>query len=174
MDAPGEKLRKAATPMAASSTAGARYNSQIDASLHFFVIDHHRRKILHFNVTAHPTAEWVCHQLREAFPIPGTYQYAILDRDAKFSAEVLSLLRSSGIEPVRTAIRSPWQNGRAERCGWKLPEGMLRPCHRDRRSARPADRPRIHSLLSMTGLILDSARTRLSKGRLRRSGTLRN
>jgi len=34
----------------------------------FFVIDHNRRRILHFNVTAHPTAEWVCQQLREVFP----------------------------------------------------------------------------------------------------------
>jgi transposase InsO family protein len=81
----------------------------------FFVIDHHRRKILHFNVTAHPTAEWVCRQLRKAFPIPSPYQYAILDHDAKFSAEISSLLRSSGIKPVQTAIRSPWQNGIAER-----------------------------------------------------------
>ena len=34
----------------------------------FFVIEHGRRKILHFNVTRHPTAEWVVQQLREAFP----------------------------------------------------------------------------------------------------------
>ena len=81
----------------------------------FFVIDHHRRRILHFNVTAHPTAVWVCQQLREAFPDAGPYRHAILDRDTKFSAEVLDLLKSSGIEPVRTSIRSPWQNGTAER-----------------------------------------------------------
>ena len=81
----------------------------------FFVVDHHRRKILHFNVTAHPTAEWVCQQLREAFPDASPYKYAILDRDAKFSAEVLELLKSSGIEPKHTSIRSPWQNGTAER-----------------------------------------------------------
>src|ERR1017187_11033048 len=55
----------------------------------FFVIEHGRRKILHFNVTAHPTAEWVCQQLREAFPEAGLYRYAILDPDSKFSAEVL-------------------------------------------------------------------------------------
>ena len=33
----------------------------------FFVIEHGRRRILHFNVTRHPTAEWVVQQLREAF-----------------------------------------------------------------------------------------------------------
>jgi len=81
----------------------------------FFVIDHRRRRILHFNVTAHPTAEWVCQQLREAFPNDGTFKYAILDRDSKFGTEVLELLKSSAIDPVRTSIRSPWQNGVAER-----------------------------------------------------------
>ena len=81
----------------------------------FFVIDHDRRKILHFNVTAHPTAEWVCQQLREAFPDASPFKYAILDRDTKFSAEFLDLLRASGIEPKHTSIRSPWQNGTAER-----------------------------------------------------------
>jgi transposase InsO family protein len=81
----------------------------------FFVIDHRRRRILHFNVTAHPTAEWVCQQLRDAFPNDGTFKYAILDRDSKFSTEVLTLLKSSAIYPVRTSIRSPWQNGVAER-----------------------------------------------------------
>ncbi len=81
----------------------------------FFVIDHRRRRILHFNVTAHPTAEWVCQQLREAFPNDGAFKYAILDRDSKFSTEVLELLKSSAVDPVRTSIRSPWQNGVAER-----------------------------------------------------------
>ena len=36
----------------------------------FFVIEHHRRRILHFNATAHPTSEWIVQQLREAFPLP--------------------------------------------------------------------------------------------------------
>jgi putative transposase len=81
----------------------------------FFVIDHHRRRILHFNVTAHPTASWVCQQLREAFPNPTGDRYLILDRDSKFSTQVLELVESSGMKPKRTSIRSPWQNGVAER-----------------------------------------------------------
>jgi putative transposase len=81
----------------------------------FFVIEHHRRKILHFNVTAHPRADWICQQLREAFPIPSSYKYVIMDRDAKFSGDVLAFLKSSGIQPVCTSFRSPWQNGTAER-----------------------------------------------------------
>jgi len=81
----------------------------------FFVIEHGRRKILHFNVTRHPTAEWVVHQLREAFPQAGPYRYVILDRDAKFDAEVVAFLQGTGLKPKRTSIRSPWQNGIAER-----------------------------------------------------------
>lgn len=81
----------------------------------FFVIDHGRRRILHFNVTAHPMAEWVVHRLREAFPDSAQHRYMILDRDRKFSEEVVSFLRSAGIQAMRTSVRSPWQNGTAER-----------------------------------------------------------
>jgi hypothetical protein len=49
----------------------------------FFVIEHDRRRILHFHATAHPTSDWIMQQLREAFPLPCPYRYAILDRDAK-------------------------------------------------------------------------------------------
>jgi hypothetical protein len=34
----------------------------------FFVISHERRRILHFNVTCHPTSTWIVQQLREACP----------------------------------------------------------------------------------------------------------
>jgi transposase InsO family protein len=81
----------------------------------FFVTEHDRRKILHFNVTRHPNAEWVVQQLREAFPEPGRYRYVILDRDAKFGSSVLQFLEATGLEAKRTSIRSPWQNGIAER-----------------------------------------------------------
>jgi len=54
-------------------------------------------------------------QLREAFPEPCPYRYAVLDRDAKFSKDVADLLVSSEIKPKRTSFRSPWQNGIAER-----------------------------------------------------------
>jgi putative transposase len=56
----------------------------------FFIIEHGRRKILHFNLTRHPTAGWVVQQLREAFPGAGPYCYVIMDRDAKFDGEVVT------------------------------------------------------------------------------------
>jgi transposase InsO family protein len=81
----------------------------------FFVIAHERRKILHFNVTCHLTADWVVQQLREAFPEAGPYRYVILDRDSKFDADVIAFLKATGLKPKRTSIQSPWQNGIAER-----------------------------------------------------------
>jgi len=81
----------------------------------FFVIEHERRKILHCNVTPHPTAEWIVQQLREAFPEPCRYRYVILDRDRKFDGEVLAFLTTAGLKARRTSVRSPWQNGLAER-----------------------------------------------------------
>jgi hypothetical protein len=57
---------------------------------YFFVIEDGRRRILHFNVIRHPTAEWVVQKLREAFSEAGPYRYVILDRDSKFDAEVIT------------------------------------------------------------------------------------
>ena len=81
----------------------------------FFVIEHARRKILHCNVTRHPTAEWVVQQLREAFPEAGPYRYVIFDRDSKFDGDVIAFLEATGLQPRQTSIQSPWQNGIAER-----------------------------------------------------------
>jgi putative transposase len=81
----------------------------------WFALDHGRRRVLHFNVTAHPSARWVVQQLRDAFPDTPTHRYLILDNDAIFSAEVAGSIARFGIHPRRTAFRSPWQNGTAER-----------------------------------------------------------
>jgi transposase InsO family protein len=81
----------------------------------FFIIDHDRRKVLHFNVTAHPTAQWVAGQLREAFKDSHALQGMIFDRDSIFSSLVRETLRGLGIAERRTSFRSPWQNGIAER-----------------------------------------------------------
>ena len=82
----------------------------------FFVIEHGRRKILHFNVTPHPTAEWVVQQLREAFPEVAPYRYVILDRDSKFDAEVITFLKATGLTPKRTSVQAPWQKDYASYC----------------------------------------------------------
>ena len=81
----------------------------------FFVISHDRRRILHFNVSKHPTSEWVSQQLRDAFPDDTTPKYLIFDRGSQFNKEVVDTIRSFGITPKRTSFHSPWQNGVAER-----------------------------------------------------------
>jgi putative transposase len=70
----------------------------------FLVIEHERRKILHCNVTSHPTAEWIVQQLREAFPEPCPYRYVIFDRDRKFDGEVMAFLQAAGLETKRTSV----------------------------------------------------------------------
>ncbi len=81
----------------------------------FFVIEHGRRRILHLNVTKHPTGPWIVQQLREAFLEFCPYRYAILDRDGKFGQEVTDFLAASGMKPIRITPACPWQNGVAER-----------------------------------------------------------
>jgi transposase InsO family protein len=81
----------------------------------FFVITHDRRRILQFNVTRHPTSAWVSQQLRETFPYDSAPRHLIFDRGANFNDEVVGTIKSFGIQPKRTCLRSPWQNGIAER-----------------------------------------------------------
>ncbi len=81
----------------------------------FFIIGHDRRRILYFHVTRHPTSLWVVQQLREAFPYETGPRFLIFDRDAKYGTEVPAAIRSMKIKCVRTSLRSPWQNGVAER-----------------------------------------------------------
>ena len=78
------------------------------------ILAHDRRRIVHVAVTAHPTAAWTAQQLREAFPEDAVPRYLVHDRDHAFAA-VATTARGMGIEEIRTAPRSPWQNAYAER-----------------------------------------------------------
>jgi putative transposase len=81
----------------------------------FFLISHDRRRIVHFNVTCHPTSSWIVQQLREAFPYQSAPKFMIFDHDAKYGLDVPAAIRAMKIICTRTSIRSPWQNGVAER-----------------------------------------------------------
>jgi transposase InsO family protein len=81
----------------------------------FFVISHDRRRILHCNVTKHPSSAWISHQLREAFPYDSGPRYLIFDHGPNFNEGVVHTVKSFGILPKRTSLHSPWQNGVAER-----------------------------------------------------------
>jgi putative transposase len=81
----------------------------------FLVLAHDRRRILHFNVTAHPTAEWTGQQLREAFPFDQLPRYLLRDRDAIFGDDFREQVRDMGIREVLSSPRSPWQRAYVER-----------------------------------------------------------
>ena len=82
----------------------------------FIIVDHARRRIRKFGVTAHPTAEWTIQQIRDATPFGKQPRYLLHDNDSIFTAENLQgFLSKSGIKSVRTAFHSPWQNGICER-----------------------------------------------------------
>jgi len=81
----------------------------------FFIISHDRRRILHCNVTRHPTSSWIVQQLREAFPYEPAVKFLLFDHDAKYGVEVPVAIRSMDITAVRTMVGCPWQNGVAER-----------------------------------------------------------
>ena len=73
----------------------------------FLVMAHDRRRILHCNVTAHPTAEWTGQQLREAFPFDQPPRYLLRDRDAIFGDAFRGQVRDMGIQEVLCTPRSP-------------------------------------------------------------------
>jgi transposase InsO family protein len=81
----------------------------------FLVLSHDRRKIRHFNVTAHPTAMWTARQLVEACDTVKTPKYLIRDRDGIYGHRFQRQVEALGIEEVLTAVGSPWQNAYAER-----------------------------------------------------------
>src|SRR5215470_2745650 len=81
----------------------------------FLVLAHDRRRILHFNVTAHPTAEWTGQQLREAFPFDQLPRYLLRDRDAIFGDDFRRLVTDMAIQEVLSTPRSPWQRAYVER-----------------------------------------------------------
>ncbi|HLH08005.1 MAG TPA: integrase core domain-containing protein [Terriglobales bacterium] len=81
----------------------------------FLVIEHQRRRVLHFGVTEHPTAEWSSQQVIEAFSDRDAKRYLIRDRDSIYGQEFRNRVQSLGLNEVISAPRSPWQNAYVER-----------------------------------------------------------
>lgn len=79
------------------------------------ILNNDRRRILHFNVTDHPTAAWTAQQLVEACGINEKPKYLIRVRVAIYGKTFSRRAQTLGIEEVLTAYRSPWQNPYAER-----------------------------------------------------------
>ncbi len=81
----------------------------------FFFIEHGRRRLLHVNVTAHPTANWVWCQLIQATPWGEQPRFLLRDRDASFGRAFVARARAIGIETVLSPFRCPQANAIAER-----------------------------------------------------------
>jgi putative transposase len=81
----------------------------------FFLISHDRRKVLHFNVTDSPSAEWTAQQVVNAFPYDSVPCFLLRDRDRIYGSKFRNRVKAMGIEEVITARKSPWQNPYAER-----------------------------------------------------------
>jgi putative transposase len=81
----------------------------------FVVLRHDRRQVVHFNVTAHPTALWTAQQIIEAFPEESAPRFLVRDRDQIYGSLFRLRVAAMGIEEVITAAQSPWQNPYAER-----------------------------------------------------------
>jgi len=79
------------------------------------ILDHGRRRLVHYAATAHPTSEWVARQIVEGFPWDQTPAYLVRDRDAVYGSVVKRRLRGLGIRDRPIAPASPWQNAYVER-----------------------------------------------------------
>jgi transposase InsO family protein len=81
----------------------------------FLVLSHDRRRVVHWNVTSHPSAQWTAQQIVEAFLEHTAPEHMVRDRDGIYGEQFRRRVKTMGIEEVLTAPRSPWQNPYAER-----------------------------------------------------------
>jgi transposase InsO family protein len=79
------------------------------------ILAHERRRVVHFNITEHPTAQWTAQQVVEAFSWQTAPRYLLRDRDRIYGASFRQRVRHMGIEEVLIAPKSPWQNPCVER-----------------------------------------------------------
>jgi transposase InsO family protein len=86
----------------------------------FVIMELGTRRILHHNVTAHPTAEWTLQQFREALPGDHPYRFVIHDRDSIFSKRLDNAVMDLGVRVLRTPVRAPTANSICERFGGTL------------------------------------------------------
>ncbi|MFI5398955.1 MAG: integrase core domain-containing protein [Candidatus Binatia bacterium] len=79
------------------------------------ILAHDRRRVQHFNITAHPTAEWTAQQVVEAFPWETAPRYLLRDRDSVYGVAFRQRVAGVGIAEVLSAPRRPWQSPYVER-----------------------------------------------------------
>jgi len=118
----------------------------------FVVIEHGARRLLHLNITSHPTAPWTLQQLREALGSEARYRYLIHDRDSIFAKNLDESIERLGLNVLKSPLRSPKANAICERAigtirreclDWLIPmsEGHLRAILKDWRAHYNGSRP---------------------------------
>jgi putative transposase len=80
------------------------------------VLAHHRRRVVHFHVTEHPTAVWSAQQIVAAFPDDSAPSYPLRDRDQVYGQQFRHRVKGMRIAEVLTAPHSPWQKAQASYC----------------------------------------------------------
>jgi len=91
----------------------------------FILLAHERRRIVHFNITEHPTAQWTAQQIVDTFPWNTAPRYLLRDRDSIYGSLFQDRVDHMGIEEVKIAPRSPWQNPYCERLIGSIRRDML-------------------------------------------------
>ena len=86
----------------------------------FVILELESRRILHYNVTAHPTAEWTLQQFRETLAEDHPYRFVIHDRDSIFSQDLDNSVTDLGVCVLRMPVRAPTANSICERFGGTL------------------------------------------------------
>jgi transposase InsO family protein len=81
----------------------------------FVVLEVESRRIIYWNLTDKPTAEWSRQQLRMATPGDPGHRFLIHDRDSIFSEEIDEMLTSTGLTVLKTPVRVPQANAHCER-----------------------------------------------------------
>ena len=81
----------------------------------FVIIARDRRRIMHLNVTAHPTAAWVWRQVIRATPWGTTPRFLLRDRDRSHGRDFALRAAKIGIKAIQTPVRAPKANAVVER-----------------------------------------------------------
>ena len=79
------------------------------------MIEHGARRLLHLNVTSHPTADWTLQQLRDALGYQARYRYLLHDRDSIFAKSLDESIERLGLKVLKSPPRSPMANAICER-----------------------------------------------------------
>ena len=113
----------------------------------FIVLAHNRRRVLHFNVTEHPTATWTAQQIVEAFPNDTVPRYLVRDRDGIYGHDFATRVDGMGIQQVPITAPEPLAELLCGTDDRKHSPRMLGPCDRGQRVAFATNSKKLLQLL---------------------------